>query len=214
MAMVHNQRAVKLDEPGEDGATHRYEPMPVEKEKKRGAAKPKKAGGKKKGEEDGEDESVEGSAQPEEGEEGTGGNAVAGPSGQGNGAAEAIPAANVDPALTGADPIPAAPVTDDAAAQVAGYYTTDDFLKQLQVMEESAAAAVRAGVGVVDGTGTNGTTDPALSSIVEAAAAAAKEGGDVIVGGQGGEKRPREDEGESAQQKKARTTEDLDIPVA
>lgn len=213
MAMVHAQRAIKLEVPGEDGATHRYEAIEDQPKKAgRAAGKPKKAGRKKKagGDDDDEEDSVEGSAQPEgedgdaEGEEADaeGENAEAGPSGEAAPAAaakDAVPVENLDPALSGAA-APGPPTTTETAATAPasnlasnealaavdqGFYNSNDFLGQLRAIEETAAI--------------------------------------LSAQGKANEKRPREEEGVDGEQgageagpsdgKKARTDGGADIPV-
>lgn len=242
MAMVHSQRAVKLDEPLEDGTTHRYEAIEDQPAKKRAAASgtPARRGSTKtrKGK--------SAKATSEEGEEGEGGeggddaegdaDGVEGGSATGGGEGSE----NLDPALTAGDHRPASSThaADPSAAegnvaevvpsttQTDAHFIENDFIKQLEAMQATALAEAKQ----TDGD----DTLPGASSLhfvpPPPPPATAPEG-DLEVGGGTAGKRAREEEEDHGaegeqnreQQKKQRVEqqegdiavggEDIDIEV-
>lgn len=228
MAMVHSQRAIKLDEPLEDGTTHRYEPIEDQPPKKRaaagavarrGPAKPRKAKAKAASE-DGEDGSGEGGDDAEGEAEGEGGSAA--PEGEDN----------VDPALTAGDNAPAASTSNaDAAttdggasagaatvditpstAEAQAHFNENDFLKQLQAMEATALAEAKQ----TDGEETAAAASSSLQFVPPPPPVA--EAGDVQVDLEvgGGGKRAREEDGgeEGVEQAKKQRIQPQDGDIA
>lgn len=225
MAMVHSQRAVKLEEPLEDGTTHRYEPIEDQPVKKRAAAgAPARRGSTKtrKGK--------AAKAASEEGEEGEGGEGGDDTEGEAEGeersnAGGGEGSENLDPALTAGDNLPdqstnvdpsaaegdaTAVVTDinPSTAEAQAHFNENDFLKQLQAMEATALAEAKQ----TDGD----DTLPIASSLQFVPPPPPAPEGDLEVGGSAGKRAREEDGAEQSQEqtKKQRVVQqDGDIAV-